>query len=140
VTREEVAALAEQLPARGPKRRAVLPEDVESELSVSPDSVESEAAQDQRERLRQRTSAAMREALAQLDREERILIRLHFYGELTLADIARNLGKPQKPLYRQLEQARAKLRRHLLAAGLQPDEIADLIGRPDSDFDFGPQR
>lgn len=140
VTREEVAALAERLPARGPKRRVVLPEDVESELSVSPDSVETEAAQDQRERLRQRTSTAMREALARLDRDEQLLIRLHFYGELTVADIARSEGVPQKPLYRRLQQVYDELRRHLLAAGLQPDEIADLIGRPDSDFDFGPRR
>jgi RNA polymerase sigma factor (sigma-70 family) len=136
-SRAEVTALAAQIPSRGPKRRSVLPEDVESELSIPPDSVETAAAHDQRRQLRHRTTTAMQEALARLDSEAQLLIRLHFKGELTLADISRNLGVPQKPLYRRLQQIYAELRRRLLAAGLKQAEIADLIGRADSDFDFG---
>jgi RNA polymerase sigma factor (sigma-70 family) len=136
-SREEVTALAGRLPSRGPKRRSVLPEDVESELSIPPDSVETAAAQDQRQKLRTRTMTAMREALAQLDPKAQLLIRLHFVAGSTLADISRNLDVPQKPLYRRLQQIYAELRRRLLSAGLQAAEIADVIGRADSDFDFG---
>jgi DNA-directed RNA polymerase specialized sigma24 family protein len=47
------------------------------------------------------------------------VVRLIFWKELSVADVARSLGVPQKPLYRRLDRILKRLR----YAMERPDEI-----------------
>jgi len=66
----------------------------------------------------ERARAALRLALDELPDEDRLVVRLRFWEQLSVADIARALNVPQKPLYRRLEHALVVLRRKLEAAGV----------------------
>ena len=66
------------------------------------------------------TLARLGVALSELDDEARVVLRLHFWEGLSLAEIARALQLPQKPLYRKLERALLALRRRLERAGISP--------------------
>jgi RNA polymerase sigma factor (sigma-70 family) len=69
-------------------------------------------------------------ALAQLTSHDRAIIRMYYWGEMSVADIARALGLPQKPLYGRLNRALAQLRRHLEGTGvLKDDALAFLNDR-----------
>lgn len=110
-SREALARIAERLPVRvnrklqGEKAMSDVPDP-----AVLPD----EAAA--REELRPhavRARIALDEAMATLEPQDRLIVRLRFENGLGIADIARTLALPQRPLYRRLEQILARLRRHL---------------------------
>jgi RNA polymerase sigma factor for flagellar operon FliA len=58
------------------------------------------------------------EALARLTAEDQVLLRLRFWEGLSVADIARSLGVPQKPLYRRLDRAIGEVRAWLEQSGV----------------------
>jgi hypothetical protein len=47
------------------------------------------------------------------------------------------MGLEQRPLYRRISRICGVLRERLLAAGVSGADVTDLLGRADSDFDFG---
>jgi RNA polymerase sigma factor for flagellar operon FliA len=67
---------------------------------------------------RRAVEGALGRGLDALAPEDRRLVRLRYWEGLTIAEIARRLDVPQKPLYRRMERALARLRRTLLAAGV----------------------
>ena len=62
-------------------------------------------------------------ALVALPLEERRMVRLHYVESMTVADIARELALPQKPLYRRLQRALAALRAFLERAGISREDV-----------------
>ena len=66
------------------------------------------------------------DALAQLPPEDRVMLRLRYWEDVSVADIARTLGVEQKPLYRRLDRALRDLRKRLEASGVSPDAFAFL--------------
>ncbi|HET8622560.1 MAG TPA: sigma-70 family RNA polymerase sigma factor [Gemmatimonadales bacterium] len=112
----ELAGVLAQLPARNSPR----PTPVGSGLTGDPpapnrsdDFLHAEEA-DTQERV-------IREALERLPAEDQVLLRLRFWEGLSVADIARSLGLPQKPLYRRLERAMTHARRLLEQAGMSKE-------------------
>ena len=77
-----------------------------------------------REREREAESAveALEGALAALDAEDRLILRMRFEDDFTVADVARALSLPQKPLYRRIDALKRRLRRELEARGLRSME------------------
>ena len=67
----------------------------------------------------ERGVAALEEALATLDAEDRLILKMRFEDGFTIADVARALGLPQKPLYRRVNGLLRKLRKELEARGLR---------------------
>ena len=59
--------------------------------------------------------------------EDRVIVRMRFWEGESVADIARALGLPQKPLYRRLERTLAALRRSLEAAGVSQNDTASCL-------------
>ena len=76
---------------------------------------------------RGRVDAALDDALGQLPDEDRLLVRLRFWDGLSIADVARALALPQKPLYRRLERLMDQLRTRLGAAGLGAEQVRELL-------------
>jgi RNA polymerase sigma factor (sigma-70 family) len=72
-------------------------------------------------------AAAIRAALEQLPSEEQVIVRMRFWDDLTVADIARALRIEQKPLYRKLEGIQKHLRAALTARGIDDERVADVL-------------
>ncbi|HEX2207163.1 MAG TPA: sigma-70 family RNA polymerase sigma factor [Longimicrobium sp.] len=124
----ELAAMLEKLPVRGPLRpyeagEAPL-ETITGETSAD-DAVDTGEA----EQTRGRVLAALARVLAELPAEDRLILRHHYWNGLSVADVARALRLPQKPLYRRIEGILRQLRRGLVAAGVQPEQMREFLGR-----------
>lgn len=121
-----VAKLLSRLPAREPLRPVPVGAEALEVIPAAntPEDVLVGAAADER---RAYMEEAMARAIERLDQEDRLMIRLRFWENLSVADIARALGTAQKPLYRRLERALAWLRRDLENEGLSAEEVQVLV-------------
>jgi RNA polymerase sigma factor for flagellar operon FliA len=132
ISREEIEALAAQLPDHNPPRRT----EGEEELVDRPANVEApdewvlgrEVAERKRE-----IQEMLRKALDALPEEDRVIIKLR--GELQVAQIAKALHLEQKPLYRRIEKIFKALRSELEKQGVRPEEVAEILSCPERDFD-----
>jgi RNA polymerase sigma factor for flagellar operon FliA len=69
---------------------------------------------------------ALADALQTLSEEEQTIVRLHFMNDMSVADIARGLALPQKPLYRRLEHALKTLRARLESSGISREHVRSM--------------
>jgi DNA-directed RNA polymerase specialized sigma24 family protein len=53
-------------------------------------------------------------------------VRLHYMEAMSVADIARGLALPQKPLYKRLDRVLQRLRRELERAGVTREYVQTL--------------
>lgn len=67
--------------------------------------------------------AALAAALADLSDEDRTIVQLNVQEGLSVADVARALGIPQKPLYRRIPRILDELRRSPHLAGVRIEDI-----------------
>jgi RNA polymerase sigma factor for flagellar operon FliA len=122
----EIVTAFKQLPTRAPLRPVdVGPEPLAAAQAAggAEDVVESEAATADRRAVER----AVAQALERLAPQDRLVLRMRFWAGSTVADIARGLGVPQKPLYRQIERALTQLRSELETAGVSRDRVRDLL-------------
>ena len=132
VTRESLQQIAGRLPPRSAKKRHVdLDEAQHVATSEEPARLSSE-----QHRLSARISAVVREFLAQLDPDDRLVLQLRFDGGMSVADISRSLRLDQKALYRRVENRLRELRKVLVDHGFTADEVSDLIGDRGVVLDF----
>ena len=124
----ELAEIAAQFPRRAPMRPVEFREpttEPASEARADETIVREEADADSR---------AVREALdhglAALPMEDRLIVRLHYMEAMSVADIARGLALPQKPLYRRLERALKVLRSGLEGAGISREHVRGIVAGP----------
>ncbi len=80
------------------------------------------------ERVQSATEHAVARALAALPHEDQLIVRMQYFDNMTVADIARTLHLDQKPLYRRCEAIRRQVRRELEAQGLGADVVARYFG------------
>jgi RNA polymerase sigma factor for flagellar operon FliA len=73
--------------------------------------------------------AVLRAALAELPSEDRVIMRMRFWDDVSVADIARTLGLEQKPLYRRIDAIEAQLRALLTARGFDRERARDILFR-----------
>jgi len=112
----DLARLLSELPARGPARPT----------PVGPDPLAGAPAADRADDLvvAEEVEAGRRAIAGVLERlpaEDRLMLRMRFWEGMSVAEIARGLGLPQKPLYRRMERALANLRGLLEEAGVSRD-------------------
>lgn len=123
----ELTRLLNRIPVRDPLR----PVEVEPELVLDATAGASQADErvvaEEAETRRAEMLDALRQALAELEPEEALIVRLHFADGRSLADVARVLHLEQKPLYRRVERLRVRLRALLENAGLRGDDVRGLL-------------
>jgi RNA polymerase sigma factor (sigma-70 family) len=85
----------------------------------------------ERQILAERTLGALRRALARLPARDRIVLRLHVESGLSLADVARALNEPQKPLYRRRDTLLRQLREDLEQDGIRDRDAQELLAALD---------
>ncbi len=137
VTLESLKKFATSLPQRAPKRYDVPVE--EADPISAPDDIEDGARADDRHRIAEQLAALMRGAIAKRPDDDRLILQLRFEQGMTVAQIARALQRDQKFLYRQIERCTREIRTEIVAGGLAPADVLDLVGREDTflSFDLG---
>lgn len=136
-TLESLKRIAATLPQRAQKRHDVPVE--EADPVSAPLDIEDQARGDDRRRTADRLAALMRGAIAKRPDDDRLILQLRFEQGMTVAQIARALQRDQKFLYRQIERCMREIRAEIVAGGLAPADVLDLIGREDTflSFDLG---
>ncbi|MFL5614814.1 MAG: sigma-70 family RNA polymerase sigma factor [Gemmatimonadaceae bacterium] len=122
----ELAQLLQQLPTRAPMRPVEVGAEPLSmmEHGTTPEElVMGDEAYQERQRLWRHLDATMRE----YSTEDRLVLRMRFWEEMSVAEIARALGLEQKPLYRRIDRLLADLRRRLLSAGISAEQCRALL-------------
>lgn len=136
VTRDDIAALLKRLPERTSRPRRV-DFDAIGYAIAGHDSADARAMSGDRQRLSSIAGSKLREQLDTLPTEDRLLIRLRFASDLTIADISRMMQVPQRPLYRRLDALLNRLRGVLVDAGIDRATASDLVGRENGKIDLG---
>jgi RNA polymerase sigma factor (sigma-70 family) len=134
LTREAVVAMEAKLPLRPPRPRIVELEP-HAETLAGGERADVLVVASEAQRLAQRAGEAVRRILAELNVEDRSILRLRFAAGLTIADVSRSLRIPQRPLYRRIERLLLRIRRELEGAGFDASAAAELIGGV-AEFDF----
>lgn len=122
----ELGAIAKDFPMRAllrPVQRAEV-----GSAAPAPDRADDLVECEETGAERLAATKALNHALDTLPEEERLIVRLHYMEAMSIADIARGLALPQKPLYRRLERALGKLRTGLERAGVSREHIRALSG------------
>lgn len=122
----ELSAVLEKLPRRAPLRPVRTDAGALDSLPAPGAANPAEAAETEAER--EAAEAALARALEGLSAQDQVVVRLRFWEGLSVADVARGLGLPQKPLYRTLERALRRLRTELERAGFSAERARALLG------------
>lgn len=125
----ELAEIAAKFPLRSISRPVAL-EDAPDALE-SPDRADDAVESGEADAESFAARRALDAALESLSADDRLIVRLHYLESLSVAEIARGLGLPQKPLYRRLERALGALRARLEQSGFSGDRVRQLaVGPP----------
>ena len=135
MTRERAEEIVARLPERGPRPRAVVIKAAEEIPGTA--TAEERANVDEAVRIADRAGAVIRELMSQLPDEDRTVIQLRYGSNVSIADIARMLRVPQRPLYRRVEALLRRFGEAFQAAGLDPRSLEELIGSDAAQLDFG---
>jgi RNA polymerase sigma factor (sigma-70 family) len=123
----ELGSLLAQLPPRAPLRPVEVGADP-LEAAPSAERADERVVADEEELERAAAVRALHGALARLPPEERTMVKLRIWDELSIADVARAMGTAQKPLYRRFERVFARLREEVAAAGVTREQVLRLLG------------
>jgi len=122
---EELERLAASLPPRVPRRP--VGEEVLEQMGDD-GRVEDRVRDQAHAAASERAEAALGRAFQTLEPESRLILKMHFEDQLTVATISRTLGLDQKPLYRRIERCLRDLRASLEAEGFTAGDAAGLLG------------
>jgi RNA polymerase sigma factor for flagellar operon FliA len=75
-------------------------------------------------------------ALRRLSEEDRLLLKMRFEDGLSVAQIARELRREPKRLYRRIHKILRQLREALEAQGVERGEVLEALGTPRLEIDF----
>jgi DNA-directed RNA polymerase specialized sigma24 family protein len=121
---EQVERIAAGLPGRA-RRRSVSVEQLH--FCAVDGQVETRIEAGERARTAELVRRVLSAAWRELPAEDGLLLELHFAKNLTIASISRMLRKPQRDLYLRRNRCLARLRRKLEEAGLEADQVRQLV-------------
>jgi RNA polymerase sigma factor (sigma-70 family) len=126
ITRDDLADLLSHLPVRRPRSE---PEDRDLDSIQAPEPGPDEAIRtDDARTMAARVQVCLSEAIDGLDPDDRLLMKLYYVDDLTVARIARLLGVEQRPLYRTIERCLGELRRYLESKGIVSEAVDEVVG------------
>lgn len=126
-SREALYDVSLKLPRRISRKHASTADRDIPERGAAP----SAAEQAERQTVAEKTFAALRKALARLAARDRIVLRLHVEGGLSVAEVARALGEDQKALYRKRDALFKCLRVEMEAEGVESGDVQALLATLD---------
>jgi len=132
-TREELEALYLRLPARQPRPVLVSSLAPDAAPTVDPDAALFTAERRQTART---AAAAIDQAMATMDAESQLILRMRFWNNRKVPDIAAALRMDAKRLYKKIDRMLLTLRGALEKAGIDREVISDLLDRADHELSF----
>ncbi len=138
LTRVRAVEMLERLPLRPARAQSVELEPNEWQLASGSRADDRATAAD-RQQLSDRVATVVRETLAAMPLEDRMIVRFHFGESMTMAEISGLLRLPQRPLYRRRDALLERFRAAISSAGIEAADVADLIGDATREMDFGLQ-
>jgi RNA polymerase sigma factor for flagellar operon FliA len=118
VAETEVRSLVSRIPVRVKTREVAIDAAIDTEPASLPPVEEADG-----------TAQTVQAALQELPAEDQVIVRMRFWDDFSVADIARALGLEQKPLYRRLEGIQAQLGLQLVARGINRARVAEMLTR-----------
>jgi hypothetical protein len=132
-TREEVEAIYLRLPERMP--RPVLVPSVAPEAAPTVDPEKELFTADRRKTARA-AAVAIDEAIGGMDPESQVILRMRFWNNRKVPEIATALRIEAKRLYKRIDRLLETLRAALEEAGIDRETISDLLDRSDHELSF----
>lgn len=126
----ELGQLLKELPEREPRHREVSTDEV-PETAAADNRADDGVTGAETTVLHDRVTGALNRALAKLEPEDRMIVRMNLVEGHSLADVARALGVEQKPLYRRIPRLRKILRDAMEAEGVRGEHVQGLMERKD---------
>lgn len=123
----ELGRVLKELPEREPLRPREVPPDAVLEAEEGTQLADDRVTGGEAAALHDRVTGALERAMARLDPEDHLIVRMHLQDGRSLADVARALGLEQKPLYRRVNRLRQTLRTYIEAEGVHAPDVQGLI-------------
>lgn len=120
---KELRNIAEQIPPRSRYRPRQV-EDAEMKSVAAPADAVSDLRMEKPE-LVNRVESSLKEVLAGMNPEDRLILKMRFESDLQIAEIARALQLDQKKLYRRIVSSLQTLREGLEKRGISAEDISD---------------
>ncbi|HJW96072.1 MAG TPA: sigma-70 family RNA polymerase sigma factor [Thermoanaerobaculia bacterium] len=136
LTIDQINEIVARLPKRTGRPKGIPLDDVETEIP-SVEEADARALASELGKLSDKASRIVRDALAGLPLQDRMIVRLRFGEAMSIADISRMMNVPQRPLYRKMESVLEHLRRALTQAGIRRSSANIVVGSPIQSLDFG---
>lgn len=136
LTIDQINEIVARLPKRTGRPKGIPLDDVETEIP-SVEEADARALASELGKLSDKASRIVRDALAGLPLQDRMIVRLRFGDAMSIADISRMMNVPQRPLYRKMESVLEHLRRALTQAGIRRSSANIVVGSPIQSLDFG---
>lgn len=137
LTRQDAERMLQRLPERAPRPQLVELDEVNLPLAA-PAGADQYTLELEQRRLSRQTARILRATLDSFTLEDRTMLRLHYGMSQSIAQVSRMMRLPQRPLYRRLEHALARLRGALEKEGIDARSLPDLLsGALGEDVDFG---
>ena len=127
VDANEVLKIAAMLPQREPRIRRKGEGDAVLQSMAAPRTADEALLAGERLASAEGASAAFARALREITPEDQLILRLRFGKGLKVATIASMLQRDPKRLYTTLERLMRNLRKALLAEGLTPSAVSELL-------------
>lgn len=118
----DIARLATKLPARESNDEVPLDSVLRTDQEPSTNAGDWERAE-----ATATTEKIIQDVIGELPAEDALIVRMRFWNDQSIADIARALRLDQKVLYRRVEGIRARLNRELASRGVDRAAAADLL-------------
>jgi RNA polymerase sigma factor for flagellar operon FliA len=125
-SRKQLEAAYARLPHRSP-RPVLVPEEDAVQHVAAPVDADHGVRQSERVRAARAAAAAIDAAMASMDSEDQLILRMRFWSAKRVPEISEMLHLDQKKLYKRIDRLLVALRRELEAAGVSRGEIDDLI-------------
>ena len=128
VSRDELRKIMDSLPRR--QARRIMEEVNDADLPAN-DRADGPVLDQERDAHVRAAVDALQRAVARLDSEDRVIVRMRFLEGFTVAQVARALAVEQKPLYTRLRRILEVLARDLAGQGVRSESIEWLNGPPE---------
>lgn len=121
----DLMRLASQLPVRTPVRTVA---DTQLWRVAAEQQTDDAVLAEEADRETQATERIVNEVLRRLSPEDQTICRLIYWENFTVAEVARALRLPQKPLYRRIERLKSAMRAALESKGIDERRARHLVG------------
>lgn len=136
-TRAEIEALYVRLPPRSPRPSLVSELPAHAEVPAA-DRSDDAILSAERHQTARAAAAALDEAIASMDAEDQVILKMRFWSALRVPEIAAALHLDAKKIYKRIDRLLGVLRSRLLDAGIGAEEIAQLLAYGDENLASSP--